>query len=241
MDGRDSIDPVVLAKWRVLLQLGGWSGLIVAALFLSEMILYIASAPPGLADAAGWLALFQTNKLLALMDFGLLEFWALALFVPIFLALYLVLRRTNESSMTVGVVLAGIGIGINYASNQLFPLLAISWLHEAAATEMQRSQFLAAAQVALAQAAQGGIAGGVQGGTPLALSGLIISTVMLSSRAFGRVDAYMGLLANAAGLMMYVSAAFVTSLEGSPFFGPFFLLSILWFGLVGRRLLQLSR
>jgi hypothetical protein len=240
MDQRDTIEAIADSKWKGLLRLGGWSGLIIAVLFLREMIIYIASAAPSLADAAGWLMLFQKNRLLALVDFGILEFWGLVLFVPMFLALYVGLRRANESSMADGAVLAVMGIAINFATSQLFPLLSISGLYAAAATDAQRSQFLATAQAALAQSAQGGIGGGVQGGIPLAVAGLIISAVMLRSRTFGKVTAYMGLLANAAGLMMYVSAAFVTAPEGSPFFGPFFLFSVVWFFLVGRRLLQLS-
>jgi hypothetical protein len=157
-----------------------------------------------------------------------------------FLAMYLTLRRSNEGLAAVGVILALMGVAVNLATGQLFPLLSISSLHAAAATEGQRAQFLAAAQVALAQAAQGGIGGGVQGGTPMAIGGLILSAVMLRTKTFGKAVAYTGLLANAVGLLMHVSAAFVTALQGSPFFGPFFLLSIIWFFLLGRRLLQLA-
>lgn len=241
MDRSEGMDHEAGAKWQGLLKLGGWSGVIIAALFLGETIIYLTSGAPSLADAAGWLALFQTNRMLALIDFGLLEFYGLVLFVPMFLALYAALRRVSESSMLVGAALALIGVGINFATGQLFALLSISGLHAAAATEAQRAQFLAAAQVSLAQAAQGGIGGGVQGGVPLAVAGLIISAVMLRSPLFGKATAYVGLLANAVGLMMYVSAAFISAPEGSPFFGPFFLLSITWFLLVGLGLLRASR
>ncbi len=225
-------------RWTSLFRIGGWSGLIIAALFLVEMIVYLASGAPSLADAAGWLTLFEKNRLLALVDFGLLEFLGLLLFVPLFLAIYMALRRENESTMAVGLLLAVMGIGINFATSQLFPMLAISSLHSAATAEPQRAQFLAAAQIALGQSAQGGIGGGVQGGVPLAIAGLIFSAAMLHSTVFDRATAYVGLLANAAALLMYFSAAFNPSPEGSPFFGPFFLLSVAWFFLLGRRLIR---
>jgi len=48
-------------------------------------------------------------------------------------------------------------------------------------------------------------------------------------------------LANATGFVMYLRAAAAPALAGSPFFGAFFMLSVLWFILIGLRLLQFGR
>jgi hypothetical protein len=234
-------DRIADYKWKSLYNVGGWCALIVGTLFIIEMIVYIASSAPSLADAAGWLILFQKTRLLGLVDFGILEFFGLVLFVPMFLALYVALKRTSESTMAIATVLAFVGIAVNFSTSKLFPLLSISDLYAAAATDAQRSQFLAAAQAALAQSAQGGIGGGVEGGIPLAVAGLIISAVMLRSKIFNRVTAYVGILANGIGLVMYLSAPVVTAFGGSPFFGPFFLLSLIWFFLIAPKLIQLGK
>lgn len=135
--------------------------------------------------------------------------------------------------------LAFTGIAANFATSKLFTLLTLSDLYAAATTEALKSQFLAAGQAALAVSVLGGISGSVEGGIPLAFAGLIISAVMLRSNILGRVAGYVGILANGIGLAMYINAA-GPAMAGSPFFGIFFLLSVLWFILIGRKLLQLG-
>ena len=196
------------------------------------------SPPPD--TVIGWFTLFHTNRLIGLLDFGILELYGLVLFVPLFLALYAALRRTDGSYMAIATGLALVGTAANFATSKLFTLLSLSDLYAAAATEAQRSQFLAAGQAALAVSAAGGIGGSVEGGIPVAVAGLIISAVMLRSAIFGKVTAIVGVLANGAGLAMYVLAAAGPAMGGSPLFGIFFLFSVLWFILIGRRLLQLA-
>ncbi len=229
-----------VSKWKGLYKAGGVSALVIGMLLIFEMIIYIATSAPNLADAAGWFTLFQSNRLVGFVDFGILELYGLILFVPLFLALYAALRRAAESSMAIAAILAFVGIAVNFATSKLFPLLTLSDLYVAAATAAQKSQFLAAAQAALAVGALGGIGGSVEGGIPLAVAGLISSVVMLRSNILGKGAGYAGILANGIGLLMYFNAAAAPALEGSPFFGAFFLLSVTWFVLIARRLLRLG-
>jgi len=233
-------DQVVDTKWRSLYKAGGAGALIVGTLLLIEMIAYIATSAPSLADAAGWFSLFHNNRFIGLVDFGILELYALVLFVPMFLALYAVLRRASESYMAIAAILAIVGIAVNFATSKLFSLLTLSDLYAAATTEAMKYQFLAAGQATLAVGALGGIGGSVEGGIPLAVSGVIISVIMLRSNILGRAVGYVGVLANGIGLVMYFNAALAPAMSGSPFFGVFFLLSVIWFFLIGRKLLQLN-
>lgn len=230
-------DPKLISLYKV----GGWCALIIGTLFIIEMVTYIASSAPSLADAAGWLMLFQKNRLLGLIDFGILEFYGLLLFVPMFLALYAALKRGSEGAASIAAILAFIGIAVNLATSKLFALLSLSDMYAVAQSDALKSQLVVVAQAALAQSAQGGIGGGVEGGIPLAVAGLIISVVMLRSRIFDKGSAYVGILANGIGLVMYINAAAAASLGGSSFFGVFFLLSVAWFFLIARNLLQMSR
>ena len=234
-------DRVADYKWKSLYQAGGVGALIVATLLLVESIVYIATSAPSLADAAGWFSLFHSSRFVGLVDFGILELYGLLLFVPVFLALYLVLRRASESYMAMAVILAFAGIAANFATSKLFTILSISDLYAAATTEALRSQFLTAGQAALAVSALGGISGSVEGGIPLAVSGLIISIIMLRSNILGRGAGVLGILANGIGLMMYINAAVGPAMAGSPFFSAFFLLSVTWFILIGQALLCISR
>jgi hypothetical protein len=238
----DEVNTKTLASnWRSLYKVGGVCALIIGTLFISEMIIYIATSAPSLMDTTGWFTLFQNNRFVGLVDFGILELYALVLFVPMFLALYVALRRASESYMAIATILAFIGIAANFATSKLFTLLSLSDLYAVATTAAQKSQFLAAGQATLAVSALGGIGGSVEGGIPLAVSGLIISVIMLRSNILGRAVGYLGILANGIGLVMYFNAALAPAMSGSPFFGLFFLLSVIWFILIGRKLLQKSR
>ena len=234
---KETVDP----KWKMLCKAGGVSALIAGTLLFVEMIVYIATSAPSLTDAAGWFSLFHTNRFIGLVDFGILELYGLVLFIPMFLALYITLRKANESFMSIAAMLAFAGIAANFATNKLFSLLTLSELYAAATTEIQKSQFLAAGQGTLAVSALGGIGGSVEGGIPLAVSGLIISAIMVKSKILGRTAGYVGILANGIGLVMYFYAAAAPTTAGSPFFAAFFLLSVTWFILIGRMLLRIGR
>lgn len=226
------------SKWKSLYKAGGASALMIGTLLLIEMIAFITTSAPDMADAAGWFGLFHNNRFIGLIDFGILELYGLVLFVPMFLALYVLLRRASESYMAIAAILAFVGIAVNFATSKLFSLLTLSDLYAAATTEAMKSQFLAAGQATLALGALGGIGGSVEGGIPLAVSGLIISVILLRSNILGRTAGYWGILANGIGMVMYFNAALAPAMSGSPFFGIFFLFSVIWFVLIGRKLLQ---
>ncbi|HEY3310980.1 MAG TPA: DUF4386 family protein [Anaerolineales bacterium] len=240
MNAQITVDQAMDPKWKSLYKAGGAGALLIGTFLLVEMVAYIATAAPSLADAAGWFSLFHANRFIGLIDFGILELYALVLFVPLYLALYLVLRRASESYMAIAATLAFIGIAVNFATNKLFSLLTLSDLYAASTTAAMRSQFLAAGQATLALGALGGIGGSVEGGIPLAIAGLIISVIMLRSNLLGRAAGYLGILANGTGLVMVFNAALAPAMTGSPFFLVFFLFSVAWFFLVGQKLLRLK-
>ncbi len=224
---------------RTLYRVGGASAGLVVALLIAETIFYLTTSAPSMADAVGWFRLFQTNRLIGLIDFGVLELCAMVLFVPMFLGLYTSLRRSSPTYMAIAGLLAFAGIAANFATNKLFSLLTLSDLYATAASEALKAQFIAAGHATLAFGAFGGIGGSVEGGFPLAVAGLIISIVMLRNGSLGRAAAYVGLLANGTALAMYAWATAAPVWEGSPFFGPFLLLSVIWYTLIARGLFGL--
>jgi hypothetical protein len=72
---------------------------------------------------------------------------------------------------------------------------------------------------------------------------VIISTVMLRSAIFSKVTASVGILANVIILAYYIGLAFVSIplAIGVILFSASGLLSLLWFILIGRRLLMLAQ
>ncbi len=230
---------VAQSEGRRVYTAGGIAAALVVVLLIAETIAYLTTSAPSLADATGWFRLFQTNRLVGLIDFGVLELAAMVLYVPMFLALYSCLRRISPTYAAIAAVLAVAGIAANFGSNPLFPLLTLSDVYSTAASEAARAQFVAVGQALLAAGALGGIGGSVEGGFPLAVAGLIFSILMLRSRLLDRGAAYLGLLANGVALAMYIRGAAAPTLEGSPFFGPFLLLSVIWYVLIARALFRL--
>lgn len=229
------------SAWKGLYKVGGAAALIVTVLLPIEIIIFTAYPLP--STVIGYFTLFQTNRLLGLLDLYLLEILTYALFVPMFLAIYVALRRTNESYMALATTLAIIGITVFIATNNPFSMLSLSDQYAAATTDAQRSLFLAAGQAILANTNQRAVEGFNMGLLLVSVAGLIVSAVMLRSNIFSKVTAYVGILANAISLAEYFRLAFVpaavllliiiATASG--------LLLLIWYILIARRLFQLGQ
>jgi hypothetical protein len=145
--------------------------------------------------------------------------------------------------MAIAVVSGLVGVGVYFASNQAFAMLSLSDRYAAATADAQRAMFLAAGEALLAIHNPGDIFQGT--GNYVAyflvlLAGLIISVVMLRSRAFGRATGYVGILANALAMTHFAALAFALSLVviPTPVSAPF---RVVWMVLIAVGLLRLGR
>jgi len=217
--------------WKPLYRVGGVAALITAVLIPLQIIVFIVWPPPLEGPASEWFTLFQDNWLLGLLGLDLLLIFDYVLLVPIVLALYVALRRTNASLMAVATALYFVAVAAYFASNTAFEMLSLSEGYSAATTEAQRSVYLAAGQAMLATFE----------GTAFQVSyvlasvaGIMIGAVMLRSDVFSRVAAYALIVGDVIGLGLYV-----------PTIGIF--LSVIsvpvlwvWYILIARRLIQLG-
>lgn len=218
------------STWHLLYKTGGAAALISAVFIPIQIIVFIVWPLP--STVIGWFTLFHNSKLIGLIDLDLLLVADNVLLVPIFLSLYVILRRTNESFLTIATALAFLGIVFFITSNPAFEMLSLSGQYAAAATDAQRSTLLAAGQTVLATWQGSAFQVGYVLGS---VAGIAIGIVMLISGIFGRVTAYMLILANIVGLGLYVPSIGVYISVFSVVFLE------VWYTLVGRRLLQLGR
>jgi len=218
------------SAWKPLYRVGGAAALIVVLLYVIQIIVLVVSPPPG--TAIDFFTLFHKNALLGLLDLDLLSIADYALFVPLFLALYIALRRVSPSFMAIATALGLVGIATYFASNTAFEMLSLSNQYAAATTDAQRSLFVASGQSMLA----------IYQGTAfdvsyvlLAIASLIISVVMLRSNTFGKVTAYVGIVANVLAVGFFVPAIGVflslVSVVGL----------LIWYVLIARRLFMLAQ
>jgi hypothetical protein len=215
------------------------AALFIAVLIVSEVVgLAICPQPD---TVIGWFTLFQSNGIIGLQDFWGLEVPMYALFPPLYLALYVALKRANEGCMAIATALALLGVGVFLATNNPFSMLSLSSQYAAARTDAQRSMLLAAGQALLANTGQRAVGGFNIGLFLVSVAGLMVSWVMLQSHSFSTSTAHMGILANALSLVDYLrealaaplAVAVVVILAGA-------LLLVVWFALVGRRVWELG-
>lgn len=228
------------SKWRSLYKVGGISAILAAVLLLMEIIVFMIWPQP--ATVLDYFTLLQINKIIGLMDFYLLEFIAYILFIPMFLAIYIALRRFNESYTIIAISLAILGIAIFLATNNSFSMLSLSNQYTAATAEAQKLIVLAAGQTMLINTGQRVFGGFNTGFMLISIAGIIVSVVMLRSNNFGRNTAYVGILAFAISLAEYVRLIIIPSeltllliiaiLSG--------ILLMIWLIMVGRNLIKLS-
>lgn len=159
-----------------------------------------------------------------------------------FFAIYVALKRFNESYMALAIILAIVGITIFLATNNPFSMLSLSNQHMTATTEAQKSMLLAAGQAMLVNTNQRAVGGFNTGFLLVSVAGLLCSVVMLQGNIFSKKIAYLGILTFAISLVDYFRVIFIPTdvilllviaiLSG--------ILLLIWLIFISRRLFQLS-
>ena len=182
-------------RWNGLYKVGGAAAWTTLAIMIAQIGVFIAWPPPETVES--FFKLFRENWLLGLLSLDLLYILNNAVIIPIYLALYVTLKREAESAMLIALVVGLVGIGAYFASSVAFEMLSLSQA-AAAANDAQRSIFQAAGEAMLA----------TYKGTAFdvyyvlnAFTLLVFSTVMLRSKIFSKATAYWGL---AAGVLMII-------------------------------------
>jgi hypothetical protein len=234
--GEKMINPITHAEaddslWKSLYKVGAVAALTVLVLMSIQIVVLIVWPPP--STVIGWFNLFQTNKLVGLLDMDLLLIVDYALLGLVFLAFWTVLRRVNQSFMAIALVFELVGIATYFASTAAFEVLSLSNQYALAATDAERSVLLAVGQVMFA----------IWQGTAFnisyiisAIALLIVSVIMVRSSIFSKVTAYMGILAS---LLMFVPptvgsiGVFLSLISLIP--------TAIWLILIARKFFQLGR
>jgi hypothetical protein len=215
------------SRWKWLYKIGGVAALISAALIPISIIAFFIW--PLFPDDI--FTVIQNNRLAGLLSLDFLYLAGNFTAIPIFLTLYITLRRASESFSALALALGFVGLISLIPARPIFEMLSLSDQYAAATTETQRSELLAAGMATLALFH--GTAFNVHyilGSASL----LISSAIMLRSHTFNKATAYVGLVTNVLVFAYYV-----------PTIGVYLsLLSVvgylIWWLLIARRLLQLG-
>ena len=226
-------------NWHVLYKVGGAAAWAAAVLTLSEQIFLVFFPQP--SGITRWIQLFQTNRLIGILDFWGLEIPMYAMFALVYLTLCLVLSKANPAITAIALMFALLGIGIFFATNNPFLMVSLSDQYAAAATDAQRSTLLAAGEAVLANTNQRAVGGFNMGLFLVSMAGLMVSIAMLRSSIFSRTTAVIGIAAHTLALADYLRQALTPSvLIALLVIIPNAILLIIWLCMVGRRLYQLG-
>lgn len=236
------------AAWKGIYRSGGIAAILAGAIFRRnlgvEAALFRAVEPP---TAPGeWFHLLQTRRLLGLTYLGIFDVVNGILVGWMLLCVCAALRRTHLGRLAAAAFLGLLGVVLCAASNTALSMLALSEAYAGAVAETQRTLLLAAGQGLLALNRFGTGAhpgsGGYASLALIALSGLILSTLMPRGGQFPRRVAVAGILANALDLLYCLVYPFApagvarqVALVCIPAAGLF---AMLWHLMVGWSLLQ---
>jgi hypothetical protein len=132
------------------------------------------------------------------------------------------------------------------ATDKSYSMISLSNQFATAATEVEKALLLAAGETALTVSND---AGANLGGLFVETAALILSILMLRSGTFGKVTSYAGIVGHGLDLVRILINLLIiplTSLAWVPTFGFILLaiggpLQLIWYALVGRKLIQLGR
>jgi uncharacterized membrane protein YciS (DUF1049 family) len=189
-------------------------------------------------SAQEYFTILQNDRLAGLLRDDFSSLIVIALYLGLFPALYLALRRLNQAYVAFVTALIFIGVTNGFAAHSGFSMIYLGDRYAAATSAAQRAQLLAAGEAVIASDLWNSSAGYMTG--ILQGAGVLISAIMLRSQAFSKATAYAGLLGNGFDLAQHILHPFAPSVSAPlmMIMGPFYLA---WFPLLARDLFRLGR
>lgn len=220
-------------RWQDLYRIGGISSLLIAALvILAIAAFFIWPFKPGFTSTGSIFAALHTDRLGGPMSLDLPLLVIVLVNVLPLLALYVTLKQVNESYALIALVLGLISILALIPSRPIAELVSLSEKYAAATSEAAKNQYLAAGESLHALFnGTGWMVYTILGG----ISTLIFSLLMLRSRVFSHMTAYIGLVNVIGGLGIFIPVI------GIPLSLLATLGGVIWSILIARTFLQLGR
>jgi hypothetical protein len=195
---RSSTDP----RWRGLFLAGAIGAALTAACIPLQVLLFIAWPPPASRDVVDWFGLFNGDPVRGLLSMDLVMMVEQVLLVPVVISLWVLLRRGNESLMSLAAPLWLAGGFLFIGSNTAFEMLSLARGYEAATTEVAHAGYLAAGQGMLASYLDMGT-GFVLGYVISSIGGLLAAGAMLRAAGW-RMTGWVLLAGTLLGLCIFL-------------------------------------
>ncbi len=212
----DGADP----RWQDLYRIGGLASLVgVVITVLAVIAFLIWPYQPGFTSTEDVFATLQSDRLGGLFALDLLFIVGSLVSILPLLALYVALRRVNESYALIALGLGLVGIVSLIPARPIAEVALLSDRYAAATTDAAKSHYLAAGETLLA----------LFNGTAwlvsivfVSVSSLISCLLMLRSKIFSKATAYIGIVSNVSALGFLIPVVgmvflFLATLGGAVF------------------------
>lgn len=222
-------------RWNDLYRIGGIASLLLAFLIAFALIAYfIWPYTPGFVSTEDIFIALQTDKWGALFSLDVMMLVTAPIDIFLFSALYVGLKRVNESFALIALVLGLLAIALLFPTKPLAELMFLSEKYAAATTEAAKVQYLAAGEALLSLA----------GGTSWIffslfsnISFFLSSVLMLRSKNFGKITAYIGIANSIFALGIVIPVLLVQAICG---LGAT-VIGTIWFVLIARGFFRLHK
>lgn len=232
------IDKELDSNWEKLCKIGGISsGIMVICSFVTILIVILFGAEPG--TVSEYFSILHDNRLIGILRLDFASVINVVQYYPLFLGLYFALKHENKAYMTLALAFAFVGTTIWFANHSSLSMIRLSDLYAVATTDVEKSQLLAAGEAVLASDMYHST-GSAVGGVLLQLAAVIVSVVMLKSKNFGKLVAYVGIIGNGSDLVRIVMNLLIPGNFGDYLMiiaGPLF---IVWFSMLAWKLYKIG-
>ncbi len=205
------------------------AALIIVVLLRVQTVVYVLSPLP--ESVIRFCETFHISLFLGLLMLDILLISDWLLYIPLFLSLYIILRRTDQRYMTIALQAILVASFIHFISNTALNILTLNEQYMAATTQVEKALALAGGTAMLN--VDSGLISYI-GHILTSFAGMIIAIIMLRNRVFGSTVAFIGIVANVLALWLFLPGIGVWMLILSHVF-----LSA-WFMLIGLQLLTLA-
>jgi Domain of unknown function (DUF4386) len=136
------------SSWVPLFRLAAATAVVVVCLIPLQALVFLLSPPP--QTVGGYFDLFQRNPFLGLVDLDLLLIVDYLAMIPLYLSLYVLVRRRSHTLAALGVVFGLFSLLLFLVSREAtFSMWMLSSQHALATTDAQRAALDASGQVLL--------------------------------------------------------------------------------------------
>jgi hypothetical protein len=229
---------VIDANWKRLCRLAGASALILVVYSVVTMVFMVVFGGQPKTAQEGF-AMLQANRLVGFLRLDGLTILVMPLYYLLFFSLYRALKNTSGAFAGLACLLVFAGLTLFLATPSAFSWMALSDRFAATTDPAQKTQLMAAGEAVLASDMWHG-SGAILGGILMQSGALLVALVMLGSKSFSKLTAWLGIVMFGLDLAHLLIAFFfpaggviLMAIAGTLYLG--------WFPLVARDFFRLAR